>query len=74
MIPVVLVSGDSRPDSPSDPITWRLMARSMASRTGSWSVGHSFRFGHRALELPAASQKWWSAGLVSTKSRSRLGM
>ena len=73
-MPEVLVSGDSRPDSPSDPITWRLMARSIALRTASWLVGHVFRFGHRALELPAASQKWWSAGLVSTKSFCRPGM
>jgi len=56
VMPVELVSGFSRPDSPLAPIAARSMAALIALRTGSWLVGHWLRFGMRAFELSAPSQ------------------
>src|ERR1700678_3785554 len=72
--PVAFRTGSSRPASPSEAMTLRLIAGLMALRTGSWLVGHLFRFGIRLLVPPGASQKWWNEGLVSTKSFCRPGM
>jgi len=71
---VALRTGLSRPDSPSEASRLRLIAALIACRTGSWLVGHSVRFGIRALDEPAASQKWWFARSGATKSRLRFGM
>src|ERR1022692_712895 len=54
--PVALSTGFSRLASPSVAISDRLMARLIALRTGSWLVGHLFRFGIRLLVPPGASQ------------------
>src|SRR5580698_6587925 len=45
VMPLVLVTGFSRPASPSLASTVRLTARLIALRTASWFVGHLFRFG-----------------------------
>ncbi len=74
VMPLVLVTGFSSPASPSEASRLRLTARLIACRTGSWLVGHLFRFGIRALVLPGASQKWWYCGEVLTKSFCRPGM
>src|SRR5215831_14058354 len=74
VIPLALVTGFSRPASPSDASRLRLTARLIACRTGSWLVGHFFRFGMKALVLPAASQKWWYLGEVLTNCFCRPGM
>ena len=57
VMPLLFVTAFSRPASPSEASRLRLTARLMACRTGSWLVGHLFRFGIRALVLPGASQK-----------------
>ena len=73
-MPVALVIGFSRPASPSDASSERSRARLIALRTGSWLVGHLFRLGMKAFVLPGASQKWWVAGDLATKSFCRPGM
>ena len=72
--PVALRTGFSRPDSPSEASSWRLIAALIACRTGSWLVGHLFRFGTRLLVPPGASQWWWNSGLVLMKLCCRPGM
>src|ERR1700691_4905382 len=72
--PVAFRTGSSRPASPSEAMTLRLIARLMACRTGSWLVGHLFRFGIRLLVPPGASQEWWVLGEGSTKLFCRPGM